>query len=109
MYLRDLDRLRRKLSVAAEGRVRLVMECAPTGVSAGLECVLCEELLGWDSGEKWWVCSQCGQEVTEKEGVKLLQVCRDYLDEIVSEKAGDEDEGKGPGRWWRVARAILSR
>ena len=109
VFFRDLTRLRRKLSIAATDRVRVVMGYTSAGVVSGLECVLCEELLEWRPDEKWWVCSGCSQEVTRSEGLELFRACRDYLDEVVREDAGDEDDGKGSGRWLRAARAILNR
>lgn len=109
MFLRDLSRMRRKLSITAVDRVRVVLGCSEAGVVSGLECVLCEELLEWKPADKWWVCPGCSQEVTNSEGLELFRVCRDYLDEVVRGGPEDKDEGKGLGRWWRAIRAILNR
>lgn len=113
MLMRDLDRLRPNMTIEPFGRVRVIMGASERKLQFDLECIACEELLEWAPSKGWWVCPECGQETTDKEGADLLRACYEGLREVVGETADEADhacsptdEGKGVGRWVRALMGI---
>jgi len=100
---RHLEKIRQHLVVPAFDRVRVILSGSDQNLRLDLECIVCDELLEWDSSKGWWICSGCGQETTDSEGAELLRACYRGLGEVLGETDDGEetDEGKGVGRWVR--------
>jgi ribosomal protein L37AE/L43A len=94
--IQDLERLRGRLTVPAGGRIRLLVEADEGKLALRMECISCEELLGWDAGKGWWTCPVCQQETTEQEAGDLFSGCHRALGIVLD---GKMDDGKGAGRW----------
>jgi len=106
MLLLDIERMRNSLTIEPFERARVIVGASDRKLSFDLECIACEELLEWASAKGWWICPECGQEVTDKEAADLLRACYEGFKEVVGdEDAGEssegKDEGKGVGRWVR--------
>lgn len=114
LFVKDVDRMRGRLNISAENRVRVILQAGDRKLGVLLECFCCEELL--ESAQNWWVCPVCGDQTTEEEAQNLLRACCEGLKVVLGESDGDvgttdKDEGKadespaetdeGPrsGRW----------
>lgn len=110
----DLERLRSGMVLAPFERVRVIIGAGENRFSFDLECVTCGDLLEWAPAKGWWVCPECGEETTDKEGAELLHACYEGLREIVgsaSEKGSSkpQDVTRGIGRWLQTVTGISKR
>jgi ribosomal protein L37AE/L43A len=65
----EMDAVRKRLRLLDPNQVRIAF----VGGSAGFECVPCDQSMVWVMGKMWWVCPECGYEMTVQEAWDLLR------------------------------------
>jgi len=88
MRLSDLDGIRDSLNISAFGRVRIIIGKGDNDdIVLNMECTSCDDLLVRDGG--LWVCSLCGQEITDRELSDFLRVCYEWLGSVLGSASED--------------------
>jgi hypothetical protein len=108
---KSLASARSLLNISATERVQLVLGFEGDGLVVRFECRVCEEIMEWEEGRDWWVCSSCSMELTEQEAVKFFEKCYRQMGEVcgisvVTEVSEEKDERGRLGRWVGRVRSL---